>query len=71
MFKSANEFSLFIETEKAKTGKNFMECILDYCEENYIDPEDIASLVNKNLKQKIAFELSEQNYFPKKASLDL
>lgn len=71
MFKNSNEFSLFIETTKANTGKDYMECILEYCEENFIDPEDIAQLVNKNLKQKIAFELSEQNYFPKKATLDL
>jgi hypothetical protein len=71
MFKSPNDFSLFIEKEKVKTGKDYMDCILDYCQENYIDPEDVAALVNKNLRQKIAFELTQSNYFPKKASLDL
>ena len=59
MFKTANEFSLYIED------------VLDYCKENYLEPKDIVSLINKSLKDKIGNEFREQNYLPKQAQLDV
>ena len=48
-----------------------MEAVLEYCKENFIDPEDISSMVNKNLKQKIAVNMRDENYLPKVAKLDI
>jgi hypothetical protein len=48
-----------------------MDAVLLYCEQNFIDPEDISKLINKNLKQKIEMNMIDQNYLPKKSSLDL
>jgi len=48
-----------------------MEAVLKYCEENYIDPEDISSMINKQLKEKIAVNMMEENYLPKRATLDI
>ena len=48
-----------------------MEAVLKYCEENYIDPEDISSMVNKALKQKIAVNMVDENLLPKRATLDI
>lgn len=71
IFKNHNEFALYIETIVAEMGLTHMDAVLLYCEKNYIDPEDISKLINKNLKQKIELNMIEQNYLPKKGSLDL
>jgi hypothetical protein len=48
-----------------------MDAVLLYCEKNFIDPEDISKLINKNLKQKIELNMIEANYLPKKGTLDI
>jgi hypothetical protein len=71
MFKTANEFSLHIEKVVAETGDTHMDVLLKYCEDNYIDPADICSLISKSLKDKIEVEFQELNYLPKQATLDI
>ena len=71
MFKSTQEFAMFIDSHVATTGMTHMEAVLKYCEENYIDPEDISSMINKQLKEKIAVNMMEENYLPKRATLDI
>jgi hypothetical protein len=48
-----------------------MDAVLKYCADNYLEPEDIAKLVNKSLKEKIALNMQELNFLPKKAQLDV
>jgi hypothetical protein len=48
-----------------------MEAVLQYCKENFIEPEDIAKLVNKSLKDKLEVNFQDENYLPKKATLDV
>lgn len=71
MFKTANEFSLHIETMVREKRMSYMDAVLDYCKENYLEPEDIASLINKSLKDKIEMDFRELNYLPKQAQLDV
>lgn len=71
MFKTSNEFSLYIEQIVNEKRITHMDAILEYCKENYLEPEDIAKLVNKSLKEKIALNMQELNYLPKKAQLDV
>jgi hypothetical protein len=71
IFKNHNEFALYIENLVIEKRMTHMDAVLLYCEENFIDPEDISKLINKNLKQKIEMNMIEQNYLPKKGSLDL
>jgi hypothetical protein len=71
MFKNTNEFSLFIETLVAEKRISHMDAVLLYCEKNFIDPEDISGMINKNLKQKIERDMIELNYLPKKGTLDI
>jgi len=68
MFSNSNEFSLHIETLKQQTGLSFVDTIIDYCEKNMIDVEDITPLINKSLKEKIALE-ARPNY-QSRASLE-
>jgi hypothetical protein len=71
IFKNTNEFSIYIESIVADKKITHMEAVLLYCQENYIDPEDISSMINKNLKQKIELNMIEENYLPKKGTLDI
>ena len=71
MFKTSNEFSLYIEQVVSQKRITHMDAILEYCKENYLEPEDIAKLVNKSLKEKVALNMQELNYLPKKAQLDV
>ena len=71
MFSTANEFSLYIEQVVREKKKSHMDAVLDYCKENYLEPDDIASLINKSLKDKIEMDFRELNYLPKQAQLDV
>lgn len=71
MFKGAAAFSLHIE-ELARTHKiSHMDAVLKYCEDNYLEPDDIKSLINKTLKDKIEMNMREANLLPKQATLDV
>lgn len=71
MFKTANEFSLHIEGLVRDKKVSYMDAVLLYCQENYVEPEDVASLINKSLKDKIEMDFRELNYLPKQAQLDI
>ena len=71
IFKNTQDFAIFIDDIVSNTGMTHMEAVLQYCEENFIDPEDISSMINKALKQKIAVNMMDENMLPKRARLDI
>lgn len=71
IFKTSNEFSLHIESIVREKKITHMDAVLEYCKENFLEPEDIARLINKSLKEKIAVNMQDLNYLPKKAQLDV
>jgi len=71
MFNSPKEFSLYIEQIVKDRRISHMDAVLEYCKENFIEPEDIKKLINKSLKDKIKVNATELNYFPKPATLDI
>jgi hypothetical protein len=71
MFKNSNEFSLLIEQIVKEKRINHMDAVLEYCKQNYLEPEDVKSLINKSLKEKIEMNFREMNYLPKQAQLDV
>lgn len=71
MFKGASAFSLHIEEMAQKHRISHMDAVLKYCEENYLEPDDIKSLINKTLKDKIEMDMIEANMLPKQATLDI
>jgi cell division ATPase FtsA len=48
-----------------------MDVILQYCEDNELEPQDISKLISQPLKDKIEMEFRELNYLPKEAMLDI
>lgn len=71
MFKTAAQFSMHIEQLAAEKKITHMEAVLKYCEENFIEPDEIKSLINKPLKDKIEIDMREANLLPKLATLDV
>lgn len=71
MFKGASSFSLHIEKLAVERRLSYMDAILKYCEENFLEPDDIKHLINKTLKDKIEQDMMEVNLLPKKATLDI
>lgn len=71
MFKNAAQFSLFIEQMATEKRISHMDAVLKYCEENFIEPDEVKSLINKTLKDKIEVDMREANLLPKQASLDV
>lgn len=71
MFKGAAAFSLFIEQEVIKNRTNHLDAVLDYCKENFLDPEDIKHLINKSLRDKLEVDLIKENLLPKRATLEI
>lgn len=71
MFKGTTSFSLHIEKLAIERRLSYMDAVLKYCEENYLEPDDIKHLINKTLKDKIEQDMMESNMLPKKATLDI
>ena len=71
MFENSKQFSLYIEKVVQEKRITHMDAVLEYCKENYLEPEDISKLINKSLRDKIKVNATELNYFPKQATLDI
>lgn len=71
MFKTVNEFSIYIEQKAREKRMSHLDAVLDYCKENYLEPEDVTSMISKSLKDKLEMDFREANYLPKQAQLDV
>ena len=63
------KFSLLIEQMVQTKNITYMDACLEYCKEREIEPNSIARLVNKSLKQKIQMEAEQLHFLPKTNSL--
>ena len=70
MFKNSASFSLFIEEIVREKRISHMDAVLKYCEDNFIEPDEVKSLINTTLKDKIEVNMREANLLPKQATLD-
>jgi len=71
MFKTTNEFSMHIEKQARERRMSHMDAVLEYCKENFLEPEDVAKYINKSLKDKIEMDFRDANMLPKQAQLDV
>ena len=53
------------------TKLSYMDAVLHYCDQNNMEPETAAQLVNTKLKAQIREEAEELNFFPKTAKLPI
>ena len=64
-FISKDKFAEDIEHLVLTTKMNYIDAIVQYCEDNEIELETVGKLVNKPLKEKIKFVATELNYMKK------
>ncbi len=64
-FISKDKFAEEIEQLVLKTNMNYIDAIVDYCENNGIEIESVSKLISKPLKDKIKCEAMELNYLKK------
>lgn len=70
MFKNSTDFSLHIETLATELRLSHMDAVLHYCSENYLEPDEVVSLISKSLRDKIELDMKEANMLPKTATLE-
>ena len=68
---SSNEFYIKIQELVEKTKLSYMDAVLHYCDQNGMEPETAAQLVNNKLKAQIREEAEELNFLPKTAKLPI
>ena len=64
-FVSKEKFAEEIESLVLRTKMNYIDAIVQYCEDNQIEIESVGKLISKPLKEKIRFVATELNYMKK------
>ena len=68
MIVTPNKFALLIE-DMVKTKRiRYIDAVVLYCEKHNIDPSTTKSMINKNLKEKIAYEAQGLNMLKEKTA---
>jgi hypothetical protein len=70
MFKTPTEFSMYIEEQSLVRKLSIVDTILEYCQDNFIEPKEITHLINKPLKDKIERNYQELGMLPEAPTLD-
>jgi|TARA_B100001094_G_C17563806_1_gene499598 hypothetical protein len=63
-----NKFAIIVEDIVRKKRCNYIDAIVIYCTENQIDPSTTKSMINKQLKEKIAYEATNLNLMKEKVA---
>ena len=65
------KFSVIIEKLVCDKRISYMDAIVHYCENNELEIESAAKLINSIIKSKIEAEAQELNFLPKSSKLPL
>ena len=63
-----NKFAMLVEDIVRKKRISYIDAVVLYCTENQIDPSTTKSMINKNLKEKIAYEAQSLNMLKDKTA---
>jgi hypothetical protein len=66
-FKTATEFSQYIEKKSFTNNIPCMDILVDYCVKKEIEMESVAVLLTSSLKEKIRAEAEELNLLKRKS----
>ena len=69
-FLTRTKFTKLIESTVAEKKMPYMDAILQLCDKNDIDIEDIKKFISPIIKNQLEAEAMNLNYLPKKNSLD-
>ena len=65
------KFSMRIEKLAKDSDTSYLDALIDYCEQNSVEPEQIKPLITKSLKEKLEVNARELNFLPKVATLPI
>ena len=65
------KFSIAIEKTVKQSGVSYMDALIDYCDKNQVEPEQIKPLITKSLKEKVEVDARNLNFLPKVATLPI
>ena len=65
------KFSIAIQKTVRQSGISYMDALVDYCNKNQIEPEQIKPLITKSLKEKVEVDARNLNFLPKVATLPI
>ena len=63
-----NKFAMLVEDIVRKKRISYIDAVVLYCEKHNIDPSTTKSMINKNLKEKIAYEAQGLNMLKEKTA---
>ena len=63
-----NKFAIIVEDIVRKKRISYIDAVVLYCTENQIDPSTTKSMINKGLKEKIAYEAQGLNMLKEKTA---
>ena len=65
------KFAVIIEgmVKNGAGGVTYMDAILEYCDQHQMEPDAIAPLISKPLKEKLEADARELNFLPRVATL--
>jgi hypothetical protein len=64
-FVSKEKFAEDIEKIVLSTKMNYIDAVVQYCEDNEIELDSVGKLISKPLKEKIKYVATELNYMKK------
>lgn len=70
IFRTPNEFSLYIEMTAVKQQRTCTDVIIEYCDIRDLDPDDISKLISVSLREKIKIEMQELGLMSKTSTIE-
>ena len=70
-FRSPTEFSLYIEERVVKEHLGYMDAVIDYCQTNDVDIDNVGGLITPSLKEKIQLEAEDNNMMRPRGKLPI
>lgn len=64
-FMTAAKFSLEIENIVKGSNLNYIEAVVQFCEDRNIEIETVGKLISKPLKEKLKYDAQRLNYMKK------
>lgn len=68
-FLNKQRFSMLIEETVVNSRLSYMDAIIDVCEKNFIDIEEVKKFISNSIRDKLEAEARELNYLPKQNTL--
>lgn len=69
LFKTANDFSYYIESQAVSRREECYTVLIEYCEMNGVDYEKLSPMISEQLKNKLAIEFADMGMLPKTSTI--